>query len=72
MQLQSLENCIRHKIIPSLTEGGPPGDLERELLALPPCLGGMGIFNPVKTMSMNYNFSVEATAPLVDKNNLSG
>ena len=66
-QLQSLENCIRHKIIPSLIGRGPPGDLARELLALPPCLSGMGISNPVKTMSMNYNFSVEVTAPLLTK-----
>ena len=66
-QLQPLENCIRHRIIPSLTGRGPPGDLERKLLTLLHRLGGMGIFNPVKTMSMNYNFSVEVTAPFVEK-----
>ena len=66
-QLQPLENCIRHRIIPSLTGRGPSGDLERKLLALPPRLGGMGISNPVETMSINYNFSVEVTAPLVEK-----
>ena len=66
-QLQPIENCIRHRIIPSLTGRGLPGDLERKLLALLHRLGGMGISNPVKTMSMNYNFSVEVTAPFVEK-----
>ena len=32
---QPLEECIRHTCIPEVTGHSPPGDLERNLLALP-------------------------------------
>ena len=44
--LLPLETCIRTKLIPSLTGKSPPNDLERDLLGLPPRLGGLGIINP--------------------------
>ena len=40
------------------------GDLERELLSLPPQLGGLGITNPT-TLTEEYKYSLDVTAPLV-------
>ena len=45
---QPLEECIRHTFIPAVTGHSSPGDLERDLLALPTQIGGMGIINPIK------------------------
>ena len=44
--LQPLEDAIRQCFIPALTNRPAPGDLERELLALPTRLGGLGLVNP--------------------------
>ena len=48
--LQPLEDTLKSKLIPQLTGKEPPNDLERDLLALPARLGGMGICNPVLKM----------------------
>ena len=50
--LQPLENAIRQQLLPSLTGQTAFNDLDRDLLALPTCLGGLGIIN----------FSCQATA----------
>ena len=44
--LQPLEDRIYHRLIPALTGRPPLNDSERELLALPVRLGGLGIVNP--------------------------
>ena len=41
-----------------------PGDLERELLALPTRLGGLGLVNPAAQSDDAYEASVNITAPL--------
>ena len=42
-QFLRVEESIRHKFIPALTEGQIVNDIERQLLSLPPKLGGLGI-----------------------------
>ena len=64
--LQPLEDCIRHRLIPALTGRPPPNDSERELLALPVRLGGLGIVNPTLLPNTEYLASVEVSAPLKD------
>ncbi len=39
-------------------------DAERDLLALPPRLGGLGIINPASYSSFQFSSSVSITAPL--------
>ena len=62
--LQPLENIIRQKLIPALTGRPPPNDLERDLLALPARLGGMGLINPTQTANQEFEASVKVTGPL--------
>ena len=62
--LQPLEDAIRQCFIPALTNRPAPGDLERELLALPTRLGGLGLVNPVAQSDDAYEASVNITAPL--------
>ena len=42
-QLTAIDHVIRHQFIPALTGGHIVNDLERQLLALPPRLGGLGL-----------------------------
>ena len=46
--LKPLENAIRHKLIPALTEGRCYSGDEKALLSLPVRLGGLGIIHPTK------------------------
>ncbi len=62
--LQPLEKILREDFIPAITGRPCPGDLERELLSLPPRLGGLGITDP-STRTEDYRFSLEVTAPLI-------
>ena len=62
--LHPLENCIRSNFIPSLTGRSPPNDLERDLLGLPPRLGGLGITNPTMLSSGEFEASKSISAPL--------
>ena len=63
--LQRLENAIHQHLIPALT-GQPPGfSTERDLLALPTRLGGLGLRNPVTMSSECFQSSERITAPLV-------
>ena len=55
--LHPLENCIRSKFIPSLTGRSPPNDIERDLLGLPPRLGGLGIINPTRLSTGEFSAS---------------
>lgn len=63
-RLQPLEDIIQSKLLPALTGRFAPGQHERDLLALPPRHGGLGILNPA-ALSATYAFSREATQPLV-------
>ena len=62
--LQPLEDIIRQKLIPSLTGRPPPNDRERELVALPVRLGGMGLINPTMIADQEYKASKEVTKSL--------
>ena len=44
--------------------GRPP--FSYELLALPARLGGMGVFNPIKTSPLEYQASLKVTLPLTN------
>ena len=80
--LQPLEELLRTKCIPSLTGHAAPSDLrsegaawpvseginlvERELLALPARLGGLGVLNPSHLSTTEYSASMKVTQPLLD------
>ena len=63
--LQPLEDIIRQQLIPTLTGRPPPNDFERDLLALPARLGGMGLINPMTIADQEYKASLEVSGPLV-------
>ena len=65
--LQPLEDAIRLRLIPSLTGRSPPGNDERDLLALPPRLGGLGLVNPTKEVEIEQENSQHVTASLVTR-----
>ena len=62
--LRPLENVIRSKLIPALTEGRSVTDDERLLLSLPPRLGGMGIISPPSISDLEHQLSILATSKL--------
>ena len=63
--LSPLELKIRQQFLPTLIPH-PPSDLERELFGLPVSLGGLGICDPCRISTDDYNFSLELFRPLVD------
>ena len=66
---QPLEDTIpsRSKLIPLLTGRAAPGDMVRELLALLPRLGGIGLINPAIALQNELERSVQTCAPLADQ-----
>ena len=62
--LVPLEASIRTKLIPALTGRPPPSDNERDLLALPVRLGGLGIPDPSKRSTDEFSASLSVTGPL--------
>ena len=62
---QPLEDIIRKHFLPTLTGQNTFSDSIRDLTALPPRLGGLGIMNPVKQAELQYHTSCRVTAPLV-------
>ena len=52
-------------MIPMFTGKEPPNDTERDLLALPVRLGGLGIRNPVRAADEEYCASMAVSNPLV-------
>ena len=62
--LRPLEACIRHNLIPHLTGRPPLNNLDRDLLALPARLGGLGIINPTVLASTEFDFSLSIASPL--------
>ena len=63
--LNPLEEAIQQYLIPALTGRPPCSSIERELLALPVRLGGMGITNPVSNSHSIFDASVQLISPLV-------
>ena len=62
--LEPLERAISDVLIPSLLEHQVT-ETERDLLALPVRMGGLGLVNPVNQSRQEYEASIKATAPLV-------
>ena len=59
-----LEVAIRHKFLPALTGQLALSGVERDLLALPSRLGGLGIINPVTSSDFQHLASSNISAPL--------
>ena len=62
--LKPLERAISDVLIPALLEH-QVAETERDLLALPVRMGGLGLVNPVSQSRYEYEVSIKATAPLV-------
>ncbi|CAH3183141.1 unnamed protein product [Porites lobata] len=62
--LEPLERAIADLLVPAITEHVTTQE-ERDLLELPVCLGGLGLVNPARTASQEYEASVKITGPLV-------
>ena len=52
--LQPLEDSLLLNLIPSITDRNPPGELERDLLALPTSMGGLGLPKPSVIAKMQF------------------
>ena len=64
--LQPLEDILRHQLIPNLTGRPPPNNSERDLLALPARLGGIGLNNPLNLSHVEYTASQKIVQPLTN------
>ena len=64
-EMQPLEDAIRYSFLPALTGRQAFSDTERDLLALPARHGGLGISNPTKCASSQFNASSRISEPLV-------
>ena len=62
--MKPLETTIRQHFLPSLTGQNPFNDQYRDLLALPARLGGLGITNPSKQTTSQFDASMKITAAL--------
>ena len=62
--LKPLENAIRQHFLPAITGQDALNDTQRELMALPVRLGGLGITNPCHQSTAQYDASAKITAPL--------
>ena len=58
-----MENALRHRFLPALTGRTGFTDLERELFAIPARLGGLGILNPSKTASHQFELPPKGDSP---------
>ena len=65
--LDDLERSICETLIPALTNQPAPTETVRNLLALPVCLGGMGLSNPTRTCNAQREKSLAITKPLVKR-----
>ena len=64
--LKPLECVIRQQFLPAITGQNAFNDADRDLMALPTRLGGLGIANPSHRSSTHFNNSNAITAPLVN------
>ena len=62
--LEPLERAISEVLIPAITSHATT-ETERELLALPVRLGGLGLIDPVRASRKEYEASDRVTSPLV-------
>ena len=62
--LEPLERAISDVRIPVLLKHQVT-ETERDLLALPVCMGGRGLVNPFNQSQQKYEASIKATAPLM-------
>ncbi|XP_044169682.1 uncharacterized protein LOC122953779 [Acropora millepora] len=62
--LEPLERAIADLLVPAITEHVTTQE-ERDLLELPVRLGGLGLVNPARTASQEYEASIQITGPLV-------
>ena len=65
--LQPVEDAILFRLLPSLTGRDAFSPLGRELMALPACLGGLGIPNPAAVLQVSsaYDNSKTVSDPLI-------
>ena len=63
--IKPLEEAIRKVFLPNLTGRNAFSDTERDLLALPVRLGGLGIFDPSKRSAVHYATCETIATPLV-------
>ena len=63
--LSPLEDKLHQFLIPALTDRPSSSEVERDILALPAHLGGLGIPNPSTLSQSSFHSSVTLTAPLV-------
>ena len=64
--LLPLETIIQTELLPMLIGVAPPGDLIRDILALPARFGGISVPNPSKTSHKEYASSLLISEPLRD------
>ena len=64
--LKPLEEAISQVLIPALTMQPAPSKMTRDVLALPACLGGMGLVNPVHWSKQQHVTSATACRPLTE------
>ena len=61
-----MERAISDVLIPSLIDRNC-SETERNLLALPVCMGGLGLINPSVSADAEHQASIRVSAPLVSK-----
>ena len=64
--LHPLEDIIRMKLIPMLTNRAPPDNVERNLLVLPARLGGIAVANPATNTESIFSASTRILESLKD------
>ncbi|XP_015771253.1 PREDICTED: uncharacterized protein LOC107349577 isoform X2 [Acropora digitifera] len=62
--LEPLERAIADLLVPAITKHVTTQE-ERDLLELPVRLGGLGLVNPARTASQEYEASIKITGPLL-------
>ena len=62
--LAPLEEVVRLRLIPALTDYASYSPILRDLLSLPCRLGGVGIVNPMDIADSQFDASVRVTASL--------
>ena len=63
---QPLENILRTVFIPTITGRPAPNDTDRDVLAVPTRLGGLGLYNPAKQCDLQFSASLSISKPLIE------
>ena len=61
-----MRSCLSKVLIPAITEHRS-SQLDKDILALPVCLGGLGMTNPCLEANFEQSSSVKVTTPLVQQ-----